>query len=316
LTLLHPPASKTTNPSETKIKITEITETEEKKFLTQIRSRFQTRCCIFYYPSPSVRKPLTADMSRWLRTQEFNGGFQPTDVPAIFLFRKEGVQEVASHEICHFLVDSGYLPGLVSAAEMVQARLEASDLLCRGTGSVLRAEEGFIELLSNCLSIDGAVLSAADMVTVGNREFALRNLLRFLLRQCSYLQKAKDWRQWQCLVQKSCIFSYFFLRTALLLDLISSSSSSSRRPQKLNLIAENLVSRYRGLLQDDTRIQKAAERAIRLLVSPSSLDRILSQRKWEAVARKETGTGTGVMTPDVDTLLRTQRAQKEAELRK
>jgi len=309
LALLHP-ASKRCPESEEGVR--------EKKFFFQVQSRFQNRFSIFYYPSPSVRKPLTANMSRWLRTQEFNGGFQPTDVPAIFLFRKEGVQEVARHEICHFLVDSGYLPELVSAAKTVQRRLETIDLLCRGTGSVLRAEEGFIELLSNCLSFEE--VSSADASGAQQRtRVLLSNLLGFLLRQCSYLQQAENWQRWQCLVQKSCIFSYFFLRTALLLDLLLSSSTSptSRRPEKSTAVS--LLSRFRELLQDGSRVRRAAGRAVQLLVSPSFLHeiKILSEQKWEPRKEKEAEeteeteeteeAETGVMTPNMDSLSRPQR---------
>lgn len=265
---------------------------ETQLFLRQVRSRFQDKCSIFYYPSLSVRSSVKAGMSRWLRTQEFNGGFQPTGVPAVFLFRKEGVQEVVRHEICHFLVDSGYLPELAPAAAVAQEHLEAVDLLCRDTGSVLRAEEGFIELLSNCLSIEGAVKEESGQVPSPSRQVAVRNLIHFLLQRCTHLREAKDWQRWRCLVQKSCIFSYFFLRTALLVDLFS----SWRKGQGA------LLPRFKEQLRDTSRIQEVTGRAVQLLVSPLPLEIPGIQN----LQSKKTVTD-GVMTPDVQRLFSRQQ---------
>ena len=238
-----------------------------KNWLSNLLGKhFQRRCTLIVAANASKRPAFKKPMD-WPQPQNFNGGFQPSNQPAIFVFRQEGLAEVARHEVCHLVFDSGLVPQLQKAAATAQRLLckHHGDLLCPRRGAVFRAEEGFIELFANCSAIEQF---ARDRSRTALQTFsALYKLFEFLKSRCDHLAAATDWVEQRCLVQKSCVFSYFFVRLSLLFNVLEqflcaplpvcSSEQVSNRPAP--------VAAFLRVCAEENRVAEVVRTAVELL---------------------------------------------------
>ena len=138
-----------------------------------------------------------------------NGGFWPTDSPLIFVLRRERFGEVFVHEMLHLL---GVGVGFSDLA--IKERP-----LCLAKGSVFRPQEAWVELQANlCLLPSGKQA----------KKKAMERLRTYVASRCRILLQAWGGQSGLCSLptgsvhQDSDLFSYFFVRLALLLRLESS----------------------------------------------------------------------------------------------
>ena len=185
------------------------------KWLSSVRSKARKsgadRVSVFFTPCARIRHIL-APGNLWPRASDINSGFQPENLLHVHLFRKTGAFEVLSHEVLHI-----FLPPKLMA-EVCPSPVPLETFLA--PGSVFRPEEAFIELLSNIFHIQR--LGGAVSLVPG-----LRNLEKWLKAKCSVLAAARR-RSGALVKQQSCVFSYFFLRSALLKYVLNNCKGSSR----------------------------------------------------------------------------------------
>lgn len=203
------------------------------KFKALLNSHFQAKLLCLLHLSSKPRASFGPGRP-WPQPADFNGGFQPSGSPAVMVFRAESLEEVARHEVCHIFCEPDFWPALHRASHVAQTVLEASGLVCpvhsrdRSPRFTFRAKEGFVETFSNLATLTQLTQNQPSRaLAFRRRREALQQLLSFLDAKCLALAASQDWQTENCLVQTSCVFSYFFLRRAILKSLTAAAKRAS-----------------------------------------------------------------------------------------
>ncbi len=170
--------------------------------------------------------------SRWPGPAELNAGFQPSDTAVLFCLRDEAMEQVVCHELAHvFLQDRS--PTARAFTGGVLQELQDSPL-GRQIGPVVRPLEAYCEALVNCVC----------------QATCLAGLRAYLWDVCRALAAAdpEGYRN-----QRTPVFSYFFLRLALLEQLSRSSGGVEQLvtlgPSTARLVAARALKLLRAAAQ-------------------------------------------------------------------
>ena len=239
------------------------------KWLSTLRSRARTsgtdRICVFFTPCSRIRRTLALGNS-WPRASDINSGFQPDNLLHVHLFRKTGAFEVLPHEVLHMFLPARSTAAVISSPAAVEVKAFLAP------GSVFRPEEAFLELLSNIYHIQS--IGGALALVPG-----LRNLEKWVKAKCSVLAASRN-RASARIEQQSCIFSYFFLRSALLNYVLSNCEDSSRTVSRF-------VSRTIMPLNSPDLLQRLMYEALDLLLEKGTYvnkDTFLGHRGDEGIS--------------------------------